>query len=374
MNPRTHCQRTRISCQQHGLALLYWIAVLAVLAILLAWLLPTLIREVDVRVARDETVTLKTLSGALQRAIQRHGYIPAETNWAETVATEAGLSLTAVATNPRRQPRLLLIDTNGWFNQITLPYTQTPAGNTNRPLNVRLIIASSLGRALPLNAGRPSANEFNALWQAAEGTTNFPTTGLWSGWGGRSEDVKLERVNLSPLFVSLLVETYIKEPARGQFSIGTNTTLYLAPYHSDSAPIPPSYYLQNTVLRLFSDAGYLDSTQVLTRKAAYLYQNGVWRSSAEGGSMPGGVDIAGVVHSFLNAVPNTRARYGAAQQKLVVQAMMHYMSNYVVWADGNFANASLKTYLLDTAQPNMIGTLQDLFQGSYYPTNASGPQ
>lgn len=349
---------------------------LAVLAILTVWLLPALIREIDFRVARDESATLKTLGNALQSAAQRHGYIPAETGWAETVAAEAGLAITSVATNPRRQARLLLIDTNGWFNNVSLPYTQTAAGTTNRPLNARMIIASSLGRALPLAAGPLSAGEFSALWRAAEGTTNFPTTGLWAGWNGRADDVKIERVYLSPLFVELGIETYVPPAAapQGLYSIGTNGTLYAAPYHSDQSPVPRAYYLQNTVLRLHRHTGNLDSTQVLSRDGSFMYQNGIWKSSAAGGAMPGGVDIAGVVHAFLNAVPNTEARYGAAQQKLVVQSMMNYMSNYIAWADGNFTDDSLKSYLLVTVQPNMITTLQEFFQGVYYPTNASGPQ
>ena len=359
------------------MALLFWIGVLAVLTILTTLVLPTLIREIDFRVARDESAALKTFGNALQSAARRNGYIPAETGWAETVAAEAGSAIASVATNPRRQPRLLLIDTNGWFNTVSLPYTQTSAGSATVPLNARMIIASSLGKALPLAAGPLSASEFSALWRAAEGTTNFPTTGLWAGWNGRSDDVKLERVNLLPLFVSLRVETSRKETVRGLYSIGTNSTLYPALYDSDAAPTPPTYYLQDTVLRLYSATTNLDSTQVLIRDGAFKYQNGIWKSSVGGGATPGGADIAAVVYGFLNAVPNTRARNGAAQQKLVVQAMMNYMSNYNAWADGNFADAGLKSYLLNTVQPGMISTVQDLFQGNanlYYPTNASGPQ
>ncbi len=358
------------------MALLFSIGVVAALAILAALLLPTLIRELDFRVARDERATLKTFGTALQSAIRRHAYIPSQTNWANTVAGEAGMASAAVATNPRGQPRLLLIDTNGWFNPVSLPYTQTSAGSAILPLNPRLIIASSLGKALPLSAGPLSAGEFTNLWNAAEGSTNFPTNGLWVGWNGRSDDVKLERVNLQPLFVSLRVETYRNEALNGLYAIGTNNTLYPAIYDSDVTNNPPRFYLQNTVLKLYSDAGNLDSTQILIRDSAFKYENRVWKGSVGGGATPGGVDIGGVVYDFLNAVPNTEAQNGAAQQQLVIQSMMGYMSNYIAWANGNFTDNGLKTYLLNTVQPNMISTVQGLFQGNanaYYPTNASGP-
>jgi type II secretory pathway pseudopilin PulG len=376
MNCRARIPRARSRQSIQGVALLVWLGVLAVLAILAAFLLPALIREIDFRVARDESATLKTLGDALKSAVQRHSYIPSETNWVQTVATEAGLAVPAVATNPRGRPRLLLVDTSGWFTNVALPYTQTAAGAANLPVNARMMIASSLGAALPLTNGPLSAGEFSALWQAAEGTSTFPTTGFWAGWNGRSDDVKLERVNLSAQFVSLRVVTFSQTESNGLYSIGTDATLYQAPYRNDQDPdsVPPAYYLQDTILKLYSDTGNLDSTQVLIRDGSFLYQNGVWKSSAVGGGLSGGVDIAGVVYAFLNCTPNTEAAYGADQQRRVVQSMMNYMSNYIAWADGNFSDDNLKNHLLNTVQPAMIDTAQEIFQGSYYPTNASGSQ
>ena len=357
--------------------MLIWIAVLAVIAILLAFTLPALIRETDQRVAREETAVLKTFGNALQSAVKRHAYIPAHTNWAEMVAVEAGFNLAAVATNSRHQPRLLLIDTNGWFRTISLSYTQSAAGSMIVPLNARMMIISSVGGSLPLSAGPLSATEFSGLWTAAEGTASFPTTGLWAGWGGRSEDVKVERVNLSSLFISLGVETYATEPAPGQYKIGSDATLYQAQYQNPTNITLGRYYLHGTMLQLDNSTNLsstLESRQLLTQDGWYLYQNQMWRSSGGRGNMPGGVDIPGVVLRFLNAVPNTQARYGADQQRLVVGAMMHYMSNYNTWAEGGFVTDSLKDYLKYTAQPNMYTTFQEIFQGSYYPTNVSGPK
>jgi hypothetical protein len=52
------------------------------------------------------------------------------------------------------------------------------------------------------------------------------------------------------------------------------------------------------------------------------------------------------------------------------------MSNYNVWASGStaggvsFGDNSLRNYLKNTVQPDLMSTVQGLFMGSYYPTNA----
>ena len=358
-------------------ALIVWIGVIAVLGILAVVILPTLIRGIDFQVARDESATLRSLGDAFQNTVKRQGYIPAATNWAETIAAEAAMSVAAITNNPRGQPRVLLIDTGGWFTNVTLPYTQTASGTTILPANARMIIASSLGAPLPsaLTNGPLNAANFAALWNAAEGTTNFPTTGVWAGWSGRSEDVKLQRINLQPLFIQLkpLLTYYLPVGPLGLYSIGNDMNLYPAPYSNPSNSPPAAFYFQSTILRLYSDTTNLDSTQVLNRDGSFIYRDRIWQGG-NGGALAGGVDLAGVVLAFLNAVPNTRAANGADQQRLVVQSMMNYMSNYIAWADSGFNDASIKSYLLNTAQPQMIATIQDIFQGSYYPTNASGPQ
>jgi len=354
-----------------GIVLIAWIGVLAVAAILAAFLLPALIREIDFSVARDETAMLKRIGDALQDAVQHNSYIPAQTNWADLVSTETGIAAVSLTNNARHQPRVLLVDTNGWFSNVGLPYTQTYAGTTILPLNARMIVITSLGQPLP----QLDASAVSALWNVGEG--NLPNAAPWTTWTGRAQDVKLQRINLTPLFVSLYLTTYASA-TNGAYSIGADPSLYLAPYASPSNNLSPHFFLMGTVLKLYNTATNgtvaLDSSQILIRDGSFMYENNVWKSSAAGGVMPGGVDISGVVSAFLNAVPNTSAHFGATQQRLVVQSMMSYMSNYMVWADGGFTDSNMKTYLKNTLQPSMMATVQDLFMGSYYPANSSACQ
>jgi len=51
--------------------------------------------------------------------------------------------------------------------------------------------------------------------------------------------------------------------------------------------------------------------------------------------------------------------------------MLAYMSNYNVWASGNFTNASLKTYLNNVVQPNLMTAVQGLYRSTYNPLSGN---
>jgi hypothetical protein len=68
---------------------------------------------------------------------------------------------------------------------------------------------------------------------------------------------------------------------------------------------------------------------------------------------------------------NAPAQPGNAQQALVVNNMLAYMSNYNVWAiQYNYNNATLKSSL-GTIQGNMMSSIQNLYNSTPFPTNPS---
>src|SRR5439155_16420293 len=96
------------------------------------------------------------------------------------------------------------------------------------PLSPRLMILSSIGRALPTNIVSGTSTDFNAIWDRNDvGNALPPTSFTWTGWPN-GEDLKLQRVNLSPLFVRLILTTNASESA--YYSINTTTTNYNVPY------------------------------------------------------------------------------------------------------------------------------------------------
>src|SRR5207245_737898 len=138
--------------------------------------------------------------------------IPSDADWASVVATELGVDIAAVTNSPRRQPRFFLIDPalQVGVNGGGLPYNQklsntgsvvtNGSGAIIPPISPRVMILSSVGRPLPGISATPA--NFTNIWNAADGTV--PTAApAFAGWNGTGSDLKIQRVDLSPLFVRL---------------------------------------------------------------------------------------------------------------------------------------------------------------------------
>ena len=370
------------------------IGVLAVIAILAAILVPSLVRKMDVLAGQQESAILKSYSDALQQSIMRNRYIPAHTNWVSVVATELGMDVAKVTTNTRNQPRIFLIDPllQVGVNGGGFPYTQNNAGSvvTNSsgaiiaPVNARVVILSSVGPALPVGvvSGIPSTNDFNAVWDWNDAGSVLPASSTWTGWAGTADDLKVQRVNLSPLFLRLVLLTYAS-PSGSRYSIDS-TNWATATVVTTNTAGNEGYFIKNSVLALHNDpsrGSTLDSQQILIRGNSFVYNESVWRGSLTGISPAGGLDIGTVVDKFLKAPTNPSAP--ANQQPAVVQTMMDFMDAYEAWAKGadgiyntgdDFppGNGGLRGAAI-TKQGLMMTAVQNLYQAnSHYPPEGTG--
>ncbi|MGA2660685.1 MAG: type II secretion system protein [Verrucomicrobiota bacterium] len=325
------------------------IGVLAVIAILAAVLLPALIKETDKVVADQETASLQSFGDAFQRNVMRYRRIPgvAGFDWATNIAAELGVNINSVTNNLRQQPRVLLVDTNG-FGTMALPYVQTNAGTT-LPANPRLMIVSSLGKSLPSGvvSGGPLTSDFANLWNSAPGTV--PASGVWSGWTGSANDITVQRINLSPLFVYLLLSTYNS----------SWSCYYAIDTASMSAPLTTwfgNYFLQNSILNLYftnateANGLTLDSQQILIRDSSFVFYGNEWVRSigtnavagagggGGGGTNLGNYDFSGLIDGFLAAKPTSLGRIA---QTNVVTTFTTFMNAYNAWAAGGFSSSAL---------------------------------
>jgi type II secretory pathway pseudopilin PulG len=354
------------------------IGALAVLSILVAVLLPALLKSIDKSVSDKEKATMATLGDAFQRYVLTTRTVPDQTTWYSAIAATLGVGTNDILYNVRQQsrtqPRVFLIDPSLSLGQGSgLPYTQSSyVTNTSNwpqiPVNPRVMVVSTLGSALPSSvasgvytSGHPEY--FSNLWAAADGTV--PSDTPWTGWTGNSADVIVQRINLAPLFVHLLLGTYASSP--------------LGAYTLDNNPISPvavgtadGYFIQGSVLGLYTNSTGISTQQILTRSTSFLYDHNVWRGSISGSVLgPGVMNIGDVVMQFLNSPNNVNAANpaGNAQQQSVVNNMLSYMSNYNVWAyQYGFTNAGMKAYLR-SIQPGLVSSIQGLYQNSHFPTN-----
>jgi prepilin-type N-terminal cleavage/methylation domain-containing protein len=358
--------------------LIEMIGVLAVIAILMVVLVPALLRQMDRMAGEQEKASLKSIGDALQQSVLRNRYIPSGSDWATNAAIELGVNVFNVTTNARTWPRLFLIDPalQVGANGAGLPYTQystgsvvTAGGAITAPVSPRVLILSSIAGALPagLASGIASSNDFNALWNWNDTSSALPGSSKWSGWPGASDDLKVQRLNLSPLFVHLLLNTY-SSSGSPRYSIDSTNWAGALVVATNGLGVE-AYFIQNSILTLYTHQGAIDSQQILIRDSSFVYNENVWRGSIAGGFFLGGLDVASTVDKFLAAPANLRAANGANQQALIVQAMQDYLDAYQNWAGAVFPNGALKT-TAGQKQTAMMTAVQGLYQANVNnPTN-----
>ena len=386
----------RRSASGRAFSLIELIGVLAVIAILAAALVPALIRQMDRIAGEQESAALKSFSDSLQQSILRKRYIPSASDWATNIATELGVDVANVTTNSRRQPRFFLIDPALQIgtNNGALPYTQTNrvfgsvvtnnSGVIVPPQSPRVMILSSISRALPasITSGVASSTNFTALWDRNDTGNALPATSFaWPGWPD-GDDLKVQRVNLSSLFVHLLLtanNSATNNTESGHYSIDSIST--------NDVPSPglgrDGYFIKNSVLYLYTGLTNTDSQQILSRDTSFVYEQNVWRSSLTGGSfLAGSLDLGSIVDKYLEAPENPNAKYtyasnGVTQQTLVVSNMVAYMNAYNAWADSNFSDNN-KYNAAVAVQASMKDAVQGQYKNSgsgkdYTPTPVACP-
>jgi type II secretory pathway pseudopilin PulG len=310
------------------------IAVLAILAISAAVVLPMLIKDLDKAASDQEVATLQSFADAFQRRIDRYGYIPGPTEWTTNISMELGIAPSDVNANTRHLTRYLLFDPN-FATALTIPYTQTSSGAGTAPTGARLMILSSLGKALPtMSSGIPAnAADFSNIWNTASGTV--PSATVFNNWGGSGDDLKIQRINLSSLFAHVML-SYYASVNNAWYSIGAGAPI--AVNNLDA------YFLKGSVLNLFTNSpALLNSQLIINDDTSCWYYQDAWRGLLPGttgvpgssANLPGAFDFSSIVNGFLNATPTS---LGAGQQQLVVQDFINYMNAYTNWAGSGFTD------------------------------------
>jgi len=323
---------------KRGFTLVEAIAVVAIIAVLVAAVVPSVLRRNDRAAWTAETANLNNLADALTQSIIRTKTIPSYTNWASAVASQMSLPVSAISTNSRRFARAFLIDTNLIIGGANLPYTQTTNGTT-KPVSARVMIVSSLARALPASVtnGVASATNFTAIWNAAENTV--PAGPAFSGWGGTGDDLRIKKLNLEPLFYQLILVNHASD---------TNTVPRYSIDNSSVAAVPPGglgldkYYLDGTVVGLYDSNTNLQARHLLKRSTSFLFESDTWRGGPQGDQQShsaSGADFYNHAVTFFNAPENAAAARGSSQYGVMI-SMYTFMFDYTYWANQcpHFAN------------------------------------
>lgn len=344
--------------RSNAFSLVEMIGVLAILAILAAALMPVVIRQVDRAAWTQETINLAAISNALVLQAVRCNNIPSQATWAQAAANWLTLPLSNITTTPRGYSRAYLIDPALQIGGGGLPYTQTAAGTTC-PANARVMVISTIARALPVASG--TTNTFSDIWNTPDGVN--PAS--WAAWPGNGADVLIQRINLQPLFHRLILfDRDTTTNAALSFAIDGVTTN--APsLHWDS------YYLDGSLLGLYTNSAppSLLLTEVINRDLGLVFDNNVWGDQIGPGSpSAASLTLDQLAYAFITS-PYPPVTKKGDNTIGVADALLAYMNAYSSWANmspcfsysGNGNNGKVVEYQL-------MNTVVSCFGGSAFGT------
>src|ERR1051326_8107448 len=97
-------------------SLLEFIGVLGIIALIVAALIPNVIKRIDRAAWVKENAALAAFSGAFIQHTLKSNNIPGDQGWARAIGAELGLATSDVTTNSRRLARAFLVDDSGWLS------------------------------------------------------------------------------------------------------------------------------------------------------------------------------------------------------------------------------------------------------------------
>lgn len=343
--------------RSNSFTLIEVIGVIAVLSIAAGVMIPNVIKKINITAANNEAKILKNIADALQLYITRNWSIPSATNWADAIGFQMGWDSGSVLTNDRRIARAFIIDPRlriGETSNSTLPFLQTVNGSI-KPISPRLMIISSLSEPLPVTSGvMNSASDFDAIWN----TVDDAVPSVWQNWKGKGELLKIQRINLMPLFKYVAVN---KEPGATdtRFGIATNyDATFIQTRTFGTNNFFGTYYLNGTIILLYRTNNTVDMRQAISTDTSFYFAGNDWSSDSIG-STAQTRDYSSCIDYFLAAPPNKKARNNVQPTNVVV-ALVNYMNYYVQWANVSFNKKSPVYSLLNSAQNDLQNKLYDL--------------
>jgi type II secretory pathway pseudopilin PulG len=304
-----------------GFTLAQLIGSLSVLAILVSVITPVAIRRID-QAARDaEATSLAALSEAyLQTAIKTKQFVAA-TNFPQTIAAYLNVPTNNVRINKRGYTRVFMADPNLSINGGGLPYSQTDAGSATLPTGTRFLFIGTAAKALP--AITVNTTNFNSIWNAAKNTV----PSALSSWGGRGDDLMIERLEVGPQFHKIVLMNIEHAPTTGYYQIENFGTNALAGQTRASA-----YYIDGTTISFYQNND-LNFRETIREDESFVYQNGKWGRRMTSEEDNSG-DFGQLVDRFLQQPVPCDPNVGSTQ-RAVINAFYDYLWGYSDWAFGD---------------------------------------
>lgn len=324
-NPRERPGPVGKAAGRSGFSLLEVIVVLALMSILGTIAVQSLFVRI-VQAQRDENqAALDRYVGAVESLILRTQTVPSASDLPGAVAEEIGIPVSQVAVNRSGYARAFRWDPScrvGADANSVPPYTQSSAGSVS-PVSSRLLIISSLGRALPTLGTSQAA--FDGLWSTAEDAV--PAS--WTGWSADGKDLRLRRLNIQGLFQRVVLNNL--DPINSAvYSVVGSTNVTLAPRQQLVA-----WFIRGSQMTFRYPNGAIQASEFIDIDSSYSHENGRWGKGIDRASPPALGGFATLIEQFLAVgVGNRVPKFGATPQA-VVDEVFTYLWNYGIWATGD---------------------------------------
>lgn len=332
-----------IQLRRGGFSLIELIGVLTVMSILATVLTPTAIQQIDIALARTETLRLEALAKGFRDAVVRNARIPDENGWVSFLAAELDWPAEDIHINLRCSPRVYLIDASMQIGPGGggLPYTQTTAGSI-KPFNARVMVLSNLDptKSLPVTSGVLDSASFEEIWNTRDDDVPQSWAGRWRE-SGAPLDLKIQRIHLGSLFHQVILNS------------PTLPRAFLAVGNGATTCIPGSgisvYYIEGTTLKLFDSDENLEVSQIVHKPVSFTYEDSAWNGRVFRGDCSNDDGIYLAHELFLQSGTAT-----AVQTSEFASALTHYFLCYRDWAASGFLDDLSPSYIaLEKAEANL---------------------
>jgi hypothetical protein len=197
------------------------------------------------------------------------------------------------------------------------------------------MILSSLDgtKPIPLNNGVIAAVDFNTVWDLPAGSVPPDWSSLWQL---TQDDLKVQRINLTPLFHKAIVNNY-DSINPGGYSVDDDT-VQTVPSEGIN-----TFLVEGTVLGLHDSAGELETRQIVRRSCAFTFERETWRGQVFQGLKLSGDDVYNATTLFAVSPLNPQAQAGAISS-LMIDRYTDFMDRYVEWDEANFPGQGSESY------------------------------
>lgn len=302
------------------------IGVVAIIVILAGMMIPPIIKRIFEARRTAEQNDLYIISEVIKEEILKQKTIPSTTNWAVFVANR----LNKPSTDITKSRRIMVVDPQLQISSPSgkLPYTQTTNG-TDYPRNTRIMFISNLSLnpnnpAIPNDIGSDPV-KFQLVWDTTDGSV---PPGWTADWNGKGERLVIQRMELSSLFVRLVIEV----------SGGTRAYISIDGSQPFSVSTTNRFYLKGTSLGLYDAVGVNLLEQVkLYDDATYIFNGLNWSTDVGDAVTDTRLALGRLVDTFLSAPVNPDSKFGTTQ-KYLINDLYSFMLMYSKWAADNFSD------------------------------------